>query len=197
MDKYNLQPNEYFILNNEHVYHGNTIGELILTNLNLVHITSKGIFKTTYIPKLYPINQIKVFNGKAQVILREAGKIDIHFINGMESFKFINNDALFNIKKAEKEASRWVNAMNQLITGQVSESDTLVSSEVTSTEVMVGAIKDTFDTVKGVFGIKPKSEKSSKESEKVVKKCSYCGAPISGTKGQVVSCEYCDAEQQL
>ena len=195
MDKYNLQPNEYFILNNEHVYHGNTMGELILTNLNLVHITSKGIFKTTYIPQVYSINQIKVFNGKAQAIIGKDGKIDIHFINGVESFKFLNNDTFFSGKKAEKEASKWVNSINQLINGQVSETDTLVSSEVTGTGIIVESIKDTFDTVKGSFGIRPKS--NIEIPKKVVKKCTYCGAPISGKKGQIVSCEYCDADQQL
>lgn len=195
MDKYNLQPNEYFILNNENVYNGNTRGELILTNLNLVHIISKGIFKTTYIPQLYPINQIKVFNGKAQAILGEDGKIDIHFINGVESFKFWNDDVLFSAKKAQKEASKWVNAINQLITGEVSETDTSVSSEVTGAEVIVGTIKDTFDTVKGTFGIKQKS--NIEMPTKAVKKCSCCGAPISGTKGQIIHCQYCDSDQQL
>lgn len=195
MDKYNLQPNEYFILNNDNVCSGNTRGELILTNLNLVYIISKGIFKTTYIPQLYPINQIKVFNGKAQAITGEGGKLDIHFINGVESFKFCNDDALFSTKKAEKEAGRWVNAINKLITGQIYETDTSVSSEVTGTEVIVGTIKDTFDTVKDAFGIKAKS--NIEIPTKIAKKCSYCGAPISGTKGQIVRCQYCDADQQL
>jgi flagellar motor switch protein FliN len=105
------------------VRHGKTNGELILTNLNLVYITTKGVFKTTYITQKYPINQIKVFNGKAQVILGKNGDIDIYFRNEQESFRFWNNDTLFSDKKAEKEAAKWVNAINQLIAGQVPEFD--------------------------------------------------------------------------
>lgn len=195
MDKYNLQPNESFIINNEHVRHGNTSGELILTNLNLVFITSKGVFKTIYIPQLFPINQIKQFNGKAQTILGKEGNIDIHFINGQESFQFWNSDTLFSEKKAEREAGRWVNVINQVITGQVSEIDMSVSPAIAGTEFIAGTIKDTFDTFKGAFGIKSKS--SNEMPTKAVKKCSSCSAPISGTKGQIVRCKYCDSDQQL
>lgn len=195
MSKYNLQPNEFFILNSEYVRRGETRGELILTNLNLVYITSKGFFKTTYIPQLYPINQIKVFNGKAQVILGKDGNIDFHFINGQESFQFWNNDTLFSDKKAEKEAGRWVNAFNQLITGQVSEIDTSVSPAMAAAAVIAGTIKDTFDTFKGALRVKSKN--NNETPTKAAKKCSSCGASISGIKGQIVRCQYCDADQQL
>lgn len=192
MDKYNLQPNESFILNKENVLHGNTSGELILTNLNLVYITSKGVFRTTYITQLYPINQIKVFNGKAQAILGKDGNIDIHFINRMESFKFRNTDTLFSVKKAEKEAGRWVNAINQLIIGQVSKIDSPVSPSLANADVIAGTIKDTFDIFKGA--LLDKSQENNEIPTKVAKKCIFCGAPISGTKGQIVSCQYCDAD---
>jgi hypothetical protein len=33
--------------------------------------------------------------------------------------------------------------------------------------------------------------------ERVARKCSSCSAPISGIKGQVVCCHYCDSDQQL
>jgi len=195
MTKYNLQPNESFILNSEHVYSGNTNGELVLTNLNLVYIISKGIFKTTYIPQIYPINQIKVFKGKAQAILGKDGNLDIHFINGKESFKFSNNETLFSDKKAEKEAGRWVNAINQLITGQVSEDVMSVNPALVGVEVIAGTLKDTFDTFRGSLGVKSKS--SNEIHTKATKKCSSCGAPISGIKGQIVRCQYCDSDQQL
>lgn len=195
MEEYNFQPNESFILNSEHVRHGQTIGKLILTNLNLVYITSKGVFKTTYIPQLYPINQIKVFNGKAQAILGKDGNIHIHFLNGQESFQFRNYDTFFSDKKAEKEAGIWVNAINQLITGQVSEIDTSFSPAIAGVEVLAGTIKDTFDTFKGALGVK--SRNNNETPMKATKKCSFCGAPISGIKGQIGRCEYCDADQQL
>jgi hypothetical protein len=34
-------------------------------------------------------------------------------------------------------------------------------------------------------------------NEKVSTKCSCCGSPISGRKGQLIHCQYCDSNQQL
>ncbi|MBD7914741.1 hypothetical protein H9660_06245 [Clostridium sp. Sa3CUN1] len=195
MSKYNLQSNESFILENDHVRHGNSNGELILTNLNLVYITTKGVFRTNYIHQIYPIKQIKVFNEKAQVVLGKDGNIDIYFVNGMESFKFWNTDSLFSMKKAEKEASRWINAINNLITGQVSEIDMAVTSKSVDSGVIAGAIKDTFEVFKGALG--GKTQNNNEIAKKVAKKCSFCGAPISGVEGQIVRCQYCDGDQQL
>ena len=45
-------------------------------------------------------------------------------------------------------------------------------------------------------GLKSKI-KGDKPTENVVKKCTACGAPISGYKGQIVSCQYCDTNQNL
>ncbi len=195
MTKYNLQPNESFVLNSEYVCHSNTNGELILTNLNLVFITSRGVFKTTYIPQIYPLKQIKVYNGNAQVILGKDGNMDIHFKYGQETFKFWNNDTLFKDKKAEYEASRWVNAINQVITGQGSDIDSSASPALANVEVIAGTIKDSFNTFKGALGIKPKS--NNEIPTMAARKCNYCGAPISGTQGQIIRCQYCDADQQL
>jgi hypothetical protein len=194
MAHYNLQPNESFVLGSEHVHRGNSSGELVLTNLNLVFITSKGVFKTTYIPQLYPLNQIKIFNGKANVVAGKAGNIEIFFVNGNESFRFWNTDTLFSDKKAEKEAAKWVDAINQVLTGQASDISSSGNSALTGTEFIAGSLKDTFDTVKGAFGIKGKNDKPP---EKLAKKCNSCGAPISGVKGQVTRCQYCNADQQL
>jgi hypothetical protein len=35
------------------------------------------------------------------------------------------------------------------------------------------------------------------QAEKAVAKCIGCNAPLSGFKGQIVKCEYCDSEQKL
>ena len=33
--------------------------------------------------------------------------------------------------------------------------------------------------------------------KRVTRYCMGCGAPITGVKGQVVHCEYCDMDQEL
>ena len=66
---YQLLPHEFMIMHSDHVCFGNSTtltDELILTNLNLVHI-KKGIFGGKKSQQLIPINQIKLFEGKPQV----------------------------------------------------------------------------------------------------------------------------------
>lgn len=198
MSNYTLMPTESFIINYDSVMNGNTRGELVLTNQNLVFVTSKGVFKTTYIPQRYPVSQIKMFNGKAQVILGKAGNMDVHFVNGQETFKFVNNDALFSEKKAEKEAERWANAINQLLTGENLDVGTSADTAAIGTEMVTGALKGTIGAVKDAFGIKQNPQNQNVESSKnSSNKCKFCGAPISGSAGQKVRCRYCDADQQI
>ncbi|WP_416143786.1 PH domain-containing protein [Planococcus koreensis] len=72
MVKVNLMPNESIILKSKNVMHGglmaNYTDELILTNQNIIHV-KKGVFGNTKNVKKYPLNQIKIFNGKSQAIL--------------------------------------------------------------------------------------------------------------------------------
>ncbi len=157
MDKYDLQPNESIILKNDKVYRGNTNGELVLTNLNLIHITTKGFLKIRYIRQQYPINQIKVFNDKAQAISGWDGALDIYFMNAQESFRFWNEDIFFSKKKAEREVCKWVNEINQLLTGKVPENETSVTPSLIGMEFKSGMLKETFDIFKNKLGIKPKT----------------------------------------
>jgi len=194
--EYDLQPNETIIIRSENVYRGNMSGELILTNLNLVHITTKGVFKTTYIPQRFPTNQIKIFNGKAQALLGKNGVMDVYFINGQESFRFYNSDTLFSEKKAEKEAMNWVNAINHLVTGADIIFEESVNTVSVGAEMVAGVLGDTVGAFKDALGFKSKKT-STDVVDKVAKKCSFCGAAISGNKGQIIRCLYCNADQLL
>jgi hypothetical protein len=194
MANYNLQPNESIILKNENVYYGKTSGELILTNLNLVFITTKGMLKKKYVTKKYPVNQIKVFNEKAQVMLGKEGKIDIYFMNGQESFRFWNEAMLFSGRKAGNEAAGLAEAINQLLTGNTFDYKTSKSNAVPGVGFIAESLKDTFDTAKEALGIQSNSNEAI---EKIAAKCSFCGAQLSGIAGSIVRCQYCDAEQRL
>lgn len=197
MAHYDLQPHEAMILTSENCRHGNTNGELVLTNTDLIYITSKGMFKTTYIPQRFPVRNIKVFNGKAQAIAGKDGVMNVYFTNGQETFKFWNSDSLFSDKKAEKEAAKWVDAITRLVAGEGSGAIVSGSTAVTGAELLSESLKDTFDAAKGILGIKPKSNTAAPPPTKAAGKCAYCGAPLVGMKGQVARCQYCDADQQL
>ena len=194
--EYQLSPSEVIIMKNENVYHGNDSGELILTNLYLVHVTAKGILKSNYVTQRYLISQIKVYNGSAQVNVGKGGCIDFYFINGQESFKFWNGDTFFSDKKAENEASNWANAINHLLTGADVSSNNTAKTAAIGTEMIANAFGDTVDAFKGALGIKT-TKTSTEHMEKTARKCCYCGAAISGNTGKIARCSYCDGDQQL
>lgn len=188
MVNYNLQPNESIIMKQDPIIHGglmaNFTDELILTNLQIV-LVSKGMFGNLKGIQTFPLNQIKVFNGQAQVLLGKTRggypQIDVYLLNGQESFGFKN----------KREAVKWIANINKLITGNEVKVDASPSMAIPGAEYVAETLKGTVDTFKGALGIK------SKMPTKVAKKCSSCGAPISGTKGQIVRCQYCDADGQL
>jgi hypothetical protein len=166
----------------------NFTDELILTNLNIV-LVRKGIFGNAKGIQIFPLNQVKVFNGQAQVLLGKtrggSPQIDVYLLNGQESFGFNN----------KKEAVKWITNINKLITGNGAEVDTLPSMAIPGAEYIAETLKGTMDTFKGALGIKSKN--NNEMPTKVAKKCSSCGAPISGTKGQIIRCQYCDADHHL
>lgn len=121
MAKYNLQPNEGVILKSKSVSHGFWGGytdEILLTNLNFVW-TSIGIMGFPQKTHQYPLHQIKVYDGRAQVRLGEhsgngSPMLEISFMDGTEeSFGFQISD-----KEATKEILRWTKAINKAVTGK-------------------------------------------------------------------------------
>ena len=192
MAGYNLQPNESIIMKKDRIIHGgamaNFTDELILTNLHIVLI-SKGMFGNAKGIQVFPLNHIKVFNGQAQVLLGKTRggypQIDVYFLNGQESFGFEN----------KKEAVNWIENINKLRNGNEVGVNTSPNMAIPGAEYIAETLKGTVDTFKDVLGIKTKS--NNEMPIKAVKKCSSCSAPISGTKGQIVHGQYCDADQQL
>ena len=197
MDKsaYKLQPNEVMIMKFENVRHGNASGELVLTNQNLIHVACKGIFRTTYIAQKYPIKNIKVFEGRAQIFLGKAGNMDIYLINGQQSFIFWNNESLFSEKKAEKEAEKWASAINKLLTGDEADMNLSSKKGIPEIEILADAVGETFGALKNALGICKKAPPAP--TEVIAKKCESCGASISGRKGKSARCAYCGNSQTM
>ena len=63
-------------------------------------------------------------------------------------------------------------------------------------EVVAGVVGDTVGAFRDALGFKAKNS-SPNVTNKVAKKCTSCGATISGSSGHIVQCSYCDADQQL
>lgn len=193
MGEYDLQPGESFVCREGGVQHGdgflaNYTDDLILTSQNLVLI-KKGAFGNRKGVLVFPLNQIKVYQGHAQAVvgkLRGGGSsLDVYLQNGTEQFAFGNkNKAVF-----------WSQKIDEVITGTVAK---MSSANPSGAEKLTGAVKDTVGAVKDVFGLRSKAEvAAAAAAAPVAGTCVSCGAPVSGIRGQAVTCSYCDTPNQL
>jgi len=189
MDKYNLLPDESVILKSERVFLGNKLGELILTNFFIKHIITKGVVKAKYLTSQYPINEIKVYDGKASVVLGKNNTLDIYLVNGSVSLRFYSDD-FFVGKKMNKESVQFASKINEIVTGEKVEIENANNRALPGSEIIADTLKGTLDTFRNAF-------KTPVAEEKIAKPCPSCTASISGSKGSVVKCQYCNTEFTL
>ncbi|MGB3415018.1 MAG: hypothetical protein WBA28_09930 [Microbacteriaceae bacterium] len=189
-DKYNLQPNEVVLLKDESVTH---VGfglaysaELLLTNLNLV-LVKKTMFGKTKGVLTFPLNQIKVFNKRAQALIARSSNgsdlLEVYFLNGQEKFAFQSG--------GKRKINEWISKINQAATGEDIPSDESSGLAIPGVELVAGVLKDSLNVFKSKLGYKTETP------SKVAGKCLGCGAPVSGFSGQTVTCEYCNSAHQL
>ncbi|AXE37766.1 hypothetical protein [Acidipropionibacterium virtanenii] len=183
---YSLQPNEVVLLKDEHVMHDGIwpayADELTLTNHNLV-LLKRGTFGKPKGFLILPLDQIKVYQGRAQAIIGEASNgsttLDVYLLNGQERFIFQAG--------GKKKLKKWVVAINDAVTHPENLSSQKTNNALPGAELVAGALKDTFDVFKSKFA----------SHVQISVKCSSCGAPVSGARGTSVACEYCGSTQQL
>lgn len=168
---YKLSINEAFIMRYERVSHGNKIGELVLTNLNLIFVTTKGVFRTVYIVEKFPISEIKQYNGEFQIFSSKTGKIEINFNSGIQSFEIINSDIFFSGRKAKQDAIKCITDIKHVLIEEPEEANALGHLSI------LGTVKT--------------------ESVLLRKNCESCGAMVSGEKGMVARCFRCGYYMEL
>ena len=212
--KYRLMPNESMILQESSVAHGGVMAiytdDLMLTSLNLVCV-NKGMFGNTKNVFVYPLSQIKRFNGKPQVMMGKLSNgtatLDVYLNSGeCESFNFQTGNKR-NIKK-------WIDAIISVIGGGDGQTGNGYDDDDDDydSDTLVDAFREVGDQFKDVgnefldaLGFKPRkkapkaaaSVAGAVASEKISKKCMSCSAPLIGYRGQTVKCKYCDTEQTL
>lgn len=181
----NLQSDEAIILRTEGVSHGGIMAtysdELVLTNRNIYHI-KKGLFGGAKQITRFSVNDLKIYDDIAQAKLGKqqngSVRLELYFKSGEEYYGF----------QSKNEVIKWVNAINKLLTGVEMQAVDAGKRSIPGAEAVAETLKGTFDTFKGVFGMKTKSEI---DKLKVSGKCSSCGAVIVGIKGTSAKCEYC------
>jgi len=190
MARYNLQPNEVLVHKESSVLHGGLLAaytdELMLTNLNLILI-KKGLLGNSKGALTFPVDQIKVHDGQAQALLGKATngmpRLEVYFVHGQESFGFQTT--------GKKSVLQWITKINEVVTGKAAP-PAASGMAIPGAALVADTLKDTIDVFKGRFGAK-----ASTPPAPATQKCGACGAPVSGVRGQVVTCEYCGTALQL
>ena len=161
MDNLKLAPYEAVILKEIGVVHGNgalCTDELILTNLNIIHI-SKGMFGKIKKISHFPVNQIKLYNGKPQVIMGKLPNgiktLDVYFNNGNESFHFKTSNT--------RTINKWINAISNVFVGNDNAStfDDGIDNEDYDPDSLMGQLKEFGEEFRNELGIKKSKPKNN------------------------------------
>ena len=162
-----------------------------MTNLHLFHL-SKGFFGKVKEIKKYPVEGIKVVDDRAQVFLANPGndgslQLQIFFEYGLVSFRLQSDTRRF--------VWQFINSVNQLRTGKPLEDESAgYPMALPGIGYLAEVVKDTLGVFRQSLGMDDKKEV---RREMAAAPCNNCSAPLSGYKGQVVRCRYCNSEQLL
>ena len=193
VEKYSLDSDEGIILRTSNVAYKGTAPyahELILTNKNII-LLKKGLFGGTKDVLYFPLNQVKVVNGKVQALVGRhrngEPRLELYMQNGdVEYFTFQA------ITKAE--AVKWAKNIQKILMNREEGEYDPASFAIPGTEMIVESIKGTMDTIKGVFNRKTPEEMNSL---KCAVFCPNCGASVVGIKGTTAQCPYCGTIQNI
>jgi len=210
MAEYKMQSNEAIILKSKSVSHGfwgPYTSEILLTNINFIWTSIGVLGKKVH---QYPLSQIKTHEGKYQVFQGEhsgngSPMLDIYLTDGsVEQFGF-----QVSTKKTILEIQKWIYAFNGPPKEGYVNGD--FYTEETSDSIL-GTFRDIGGELLDAFGVKSNKQPKQQpirqylqqpiqqqkiDPEKITKKCTSCGAQLSGFKGQIARCRYCDSDQQL
>lgn len=193
---YQLQPDEWVVSKTPTgtAYHGSrptlttNQTELVLTSRNII-VVSQSPFGRPKGARYFPLDQVKVVGARPQVFSAGgfgSNRLEVHFLNGQESFGF----------GSRSEVLEWADNISRLITGR--------ADEITTTTDLSSPVgdpwKETVEQVKASFGLAGRHDRqrgTDSNTTRSARKCTSCSAPIAGTLGSVVRCEYCQSHQQL
>lgn len=193
---FSLNSEEYVIMKHDRVGLSGTFShfsnEVILTNHNII-IKRKGLYGGLKETKKIPIHQIKVYNESAQIFITSQSygfhQIEIYLTGGHQKLIFTT----------KKDAEKWALKINLLVVDGNVDVDKSPGTPFTGTEAISNFIQGTKDMISGGLALKSKGEFAGKTNtnQKVVFKCVYCGAPVTGFENKVVRCLYCNSEHKI
>ena len=194
MSDYNLEPGEFIIMQEASVAleDGESLDELVLTNQNLVLVNTvpRGLFKRETFVKRCPLARIRQTNGSPQVVAtkyRDNYYLQVVFDDETVSLNFPSNP--------KRTAERWAEGIRNAALGDLAG----IRTEESLPPEIAGFVDGAKDVLGSIFAgsTSKKSEGRPSVPATVNKKCVGCHAPLSGRKGETVTCPYCDTKQTL
>ena len=189
---YTLKPDEGVILEAEGVSSESSMlasDDLVLTHKRIIWVGRSLWGKVKFVRDI-PLDQIKVVNDVAQVKQSKDNRdhMQIALKNGTtESFSF--DDAA--------EAKNWVKAVSEQVVGHPLEPEDADPKPIPELQKAVKTAKNAVGSVAASFGISMGGKNGKHEVEVVSKRCIGCHAPLTGKRGEKVTCPYCDTVQVL
>lgn len=188
MAGYSLASDERMIIKSDYVYKDeggifDHVGnyELMLTNKAIV-LSKKGFSGKVKEFEVFPTRMIKVIDGQVQAHMSTVNTyvptLDVYFVNSQASFVF----------QKKSEVVKWVDAINQLLTGRSSyvADTTNAAMAIPGAEAIAATVAGTVDVFKNAFG------RSKKERARMVStRCPSCSGSVQGRQGETVACPYC------
>ena len=199
MDSYNLAPGEFVVLQetswllweNED---GVPLKELVLTNKHLILVNeiSQGLFKRTTMLKRCPLEQLVDQQGSPMLVVSKlSGKWWVQASFGSEVIRLRDQAG------TRRGADHWADALRKAAIGDYAaiSPDPITSPELSQ---LVDGARNIFGSIAGGIGAVAPSPKTGAEAPTMVNaQCPSCHAPLSGRKGSLVTCSYCDTKTTL
>lgn len=199
MNDYNLTPDEFVIMKEASPTLAGArkqrLDEVVLTNLSLILVMSvqEGLFKRTRYVKRLPLATLRRSEAGPQAL---ACKLDgmwwvqASFADDTVSFSLADN--------AKSTAQRWAEGIRLAASGDVAAIRTASTLPPELADIASGA-KDVISSLfAGAAAGTPEAPAAAdKPSAFVTQRCIGCHAPLSGKRGSMVTCPYCDTKQTL
>ena len=168
--------------------------ELVLTNkhLILVNEVSQGLFKRTTMLKRCPLEQLVDQQGSPMLVVSKLnGKWWLQASFGSEVIRLRDQAG------TRRGAEHWADALRKAILGDYAaiSPDAITSPELSQ---LVDGARNIFSSIaSGIGAVAPSSKTKTNAPAMVNAQCPGCHAPLSGRKGSLVTCPYCDTKTTL
>lgn len=182
MSVYELGPDEAVIMRASDVTTAGSMShvDLILTNKYLIQI-NKGLFGGDKEAEKYPLSELRVLNGKANVLVgkdRNNKRLELYYYGFEKIYSF---SGLFTEDK-------WASAVIKAHKAYMEECNKKQKREVGQTGLFK-SLAETLDTAKEKILPRSPAVKSGK--------CPRCGAILSGQNGKKAICVYCNETVEI